>query len=165
MMCQACGKRQATTHLKRTVNGQTSEWHLCAECAAKQGINLMGGMGMSVGNLFGGLFGEPLLRETGETTRCEHCGKSFREIVESGQVGCPDCYITFYEQLQPTVQRIHGKAVHAGKIPSGGTEQSKTAHRLEQLKEELNKAITEQAYERCAELRDQIRELEANDHE
>ena len=38
MMCQNCGKSPATTHVKRTVNGKTAEWHLCAECAAKQGL-------------------------------------------------------------------------------------------------------------------------------
>ena len=34
MICQNCGKREATTHIKRVVNGETSESHLCAECAA-----------------------------------------------------------------------------------------------------------------------------------
>ena len=34
MLCDNCAKRQATTFIKRTVNGQTQELHLCPQCAA-----------------------------------------------------------------------------------------------------------------------------------
>ena len=40
MTCQNCGKNLATTHVKKTMNGKTTELHLCAACAAKQGLNL-----------------------------------------------------------------------------------------------------------------------------
>ncbi|MGN0171969.1 MAG: UvrB/UvrC motif-containing protein [Acutalibacteraceae bacterium] len=165
MMCQHCGKHPATTHLKRTVNGQTTELYVCAECAAKQGMDLFGGFGWNMGNLFGGFFNEPFLRESGETVRCESCGRSFREIAESGQVGCPDCYTTFYDRLQPSIQRIHGKTVHAGKIACGASDAGRAQRELEQLKEELNKAVALQEYEKCAQLRDRIKELEGEEHE
>ena len=63
MMCERCGKRPATTYVKRTINGQTTEWHLCAECAAAEGVGLFGGFGFGVGDLFGGFLTQPALRD------------------------------------------------------------------------------------------------------
>ncbi len=165
MMCQICGKRPATTHVTRTVNGVTTELHVCAQCAAQQGLDLFGGFGMDAGSLFGGLFSAPAVHGLGETTRCKTCGSSFRDIAQSGKVGCPDCYVTFYEQLLPSIQRVHGRATHAGKVGSNAGSESKTARELESLKEQLNQAIAAQEYEQCAKLRDRIRQLEGNDYE
>lgn len=33
MLCQNCKKHEATTHIKRIVNGESTEAHLCADCA------------------------------------------------------------------------------------------------------------------------------------
>ena len=58
MLCQNCGKREATTHIKRVVNGETSESHLCAECAASLGYaDVFSGFGLSFGDLLGGFLG------------------------------------------------------------------------------------------------------------
>ena len=37
MICQSCGKRQAVTQIKTNINGVTSEYNLCPECAKKMG--------------------------------------------------------------------------------------------------------------------------------
>lgn len=164
MLCQHCQKRNATTHITRTINGKTTELYVCSECASKQGLGMMNG-GMNMGNLFGGLFAAPSLRETETQERCSGCGKSFREIVQSGVVGCPDCYIQFYDRLQPSIQRIHGKTAHVGKIAASGSQESRSKRELSRLKEELTKALAKQEYERCAQLRDQIKELEGDYHD
>ena len=39
MLCQNCGKNEATMYFRQTVNGQTKEMHLCPECADKLGVN------------------------------------------------------------------------------------------------------------------------------
>ena len=99
MFCQSCGKNPATTYLKKTINGETTEMHLCADCAAKQGIgNMWNGFGFNIGDFWGSLFAEPSARALADTVRCECCGKAFNEIAKSGQVGCPSCYITFYDR-------------------------------------------------------------------
>ena len=51
MMCQRCGQRAATTHIKTVVNGQLSESHLCSVCAKEQGYGHL----LSEWNGFGGL--------------------------------------------------------------------------------------------------------------
>ena len=159
MLCQNCGKRPATTFLKKTITGETSEWHLCAECVAKQGIGSMFS-GFDLGDFWGSLFAEPSARVTADTVRCEGCGHSFREIAESGKAGCPECYTTFYDRLLPSIQRIHGKTRHTGKVPVGGSEAVKKESEIERLRRELSECIAGQQYEKCAELRDRIQELE-----
>ena len=163
MVCQQCKKHPATTHIKRTVNGDTTEMYVCSSCAAKQGVDVFAGA-TSVGNLFGGLFAAPSLRDPDERERCRSCQKSFREIVQSGIVGCPDCYIQFFDRLQPSIQRVHGKTVHVGKIAAVGGSSIRKKRELAQLKEELKKALALQEYERCAQLRDQIKEMEGEDN-
>lgn len=191
MMCQNCGKNPATTHVKRNINGKTAEWHLCADCAAKQGLGqglvpMLGGLGFELGDFWGSLFAEPAAREQKNAERCPGCGSSFNEIAQSGKVGCARCYTAFYDRLLPSVQRIHGKTKHAGKVPAYIAEEEKraevqppaeperkeaagaaaaeepadTERTLTGLREELTACIERQEYEKCAAIRDRIRELE-----
>ena len=161
MLCEKCGKNPATTYLKRTINGKTTEQHLCAACAAQQGWgSVWNDFGLDLHNFWGNLFAEPSVRALGDTVRCDCCGKSFAEISESGQVGCPQCYRVFYDRLLPMVQRLHGKTRHTGKVPLAGGEEAKKEQELENLKKQLAEAVEKHEYETCAKLRDRIRELE-----
>ena len=57
MLCQACGKNTATTHVKTIVNGELAEYSLCAECAQKMGYgNLLSNFGFNFGSLLGSFF-------------------------------------------------------------------------------------------------------------
>lgn len=165
MMCEKCGKYAATTYVKRTVNGKTEEYHLCSACAQGYGAHTMwDGFGLDLGGFWGSLL-EPTTRTAADTVRCEGCGRSFREMAEHGRAGCPQCYATFYDKLLPSIQRIHGKVQHTGKIPSTASEQVKKEKRRQQLEKELAENIEKQAYEECARLRDEIRALEVSDDE
>lgn len=93
--------------------------------------------------------------------RCENCGSSFEEIANSGAPACPECYRVFYDKFLPTIQRIHGKTGHIGKVAGGADEDVKREHRLSLLREQLNTAIDERNFELAARLRNEIRELEA----
>ena len=164
MICQHCGKNPATTHIKRMVNGKTTEWHLCAACAAEQGFHsAVGGMGFDFNDFWGSLFAEPAKRAPEDTVRCADCGRSFREIAELGKPGCPTCYRTFYDRLLPSIQRIHGKTQHTGKVAEKAEELVKKEHELKTLREQLAAHIANQEYEQCAALRDRIRALEEGD--
>jgi len=161
MLCEKCGKNPATTYVKRTVNGKTTEQHLCAACAATQGWGSMWNeFGLDLNSFWGNLFAEPATRALADTVRCECCGRSFAEISKSGKVGCPSCYAIFYDRLLPMVQRLHGKTRHVGKIPEAGSEEARRAQELDGLKKQLAEAVEKQEYETCATLRDRIRELE-----
>ncbi len=38
MRCEHCNEREATTHIKKIINGNKTELHLCSECAAELGV-------------------------------------------------------------------------------------------------------------------------------
>ncbi len=168
MICQHCGQKPATTHIKTVLNGQLTEMHLCASCAQKQGYGHLWTDWGGFGSLLGGLLGEAPAQEV---KRCPGCGASFGEISKSGKIGCAQCYQTFRGQLLPVVQRIHGAARHKGKSPGSSALRVAEPHKqlvaveespLDEKKRLLKKAIEEQNFEEAAVLRDQIKEMEQN---
>ncbi len=163
MLCQHCGVNTATTHIRRTVNGTTEEMMLCSDCAARLGYNQLS---FFTGGLLGSLFaGEMASSPAADAIRCPVCHISFEEIARSGKVGCAHCYTKFKERLTPTVEKLHGKADHVGKSPVSKEAPPPEKPLLQQLKDQLAEAIETQEFEKAAQLRDQIRELEGEQHD
>ena len=78
MLCQNCGKNEATTHIKQVINGDTAERHLCSECAEHLGYgDAFSGFGFDVAGLFGNFFGDAVhsLGAPRKVVRCPKCGK------------------------------------------------------------------------------------------
>ncbi|MDR1891755.1 MAG: UvrB/UvrC motif-containing protein [Oscillospiraceae bacterium] len=175
MLCENCKQNQATTHISHTVNGQTQERHLCAKCAAKLGAAPFSGFDISsllanslismepFGNFTKTL--PDLQPQANVAVRCNGCGISFGELAQSGKAGCPECYEIFYDRLLPSLQRIHGKAGHVGRVPAGASQKARNAAELNALKVKLAATVENQEYEEAARLRDQIKTLEANGNE
>ena len=159
MLCQSCEKRQATTHIKTILNGELKEFNLCSECAQKHGYgSFFGSFGFDLDKLFGSFMDS--IGPSKTRKRCPCCGSSFEDIAKSGKVGCAECYDVFYEELLPSVQRIHGRTSHTGKLAHSAGTEVKVKNEISKLRTELEKAIKEQEFEKAAELRDKIRELE-----
>ena len=171
MICQSCGKKTATTHIKTIVNGKLAEYHLCSECAKEKGYgSFFDHWNLGFGNMLGGLLGKTQSEET--VLRCKKCGAVFSEIAKTGNLGCEECYTTFRRQLLPLIQRIHGTARHKGKHPGSSAlritdTNSKLAtvqeSALEEKKRLLQKAIEAQEFEQAAVLRDEIKEMESHE--
>lgn len=168
MKCQKCGAENANTHVKTIVNGEFREYDLCSECAHKMGYtNMFSEMENDFSSLLGSFFGNVLPART-QATRCEFCGSTYAEIAKTGHVGCAHCYELFADRLYPSIRRIHGNTAHCGKnskTAAAAVKAEKPAEqtkedRLRQLKNELDAAVKEQNFERAAELRDTIREME-----
>lgn len=162
MLCQNCEKHEATTHIKRVINGDTAETHLCPECAAHLGYgDIFSGFGLNLGELFSGLTETGLPAISGaKVMRCPKCGCSFEDIAREGKLGCAECYTTFYDKLLPSLQRIHGRIQHSGKVSESAGGEVVKAGKLEQLREDLKTAIANEDFEQAAKLRDEIKELE-----
>ncbi len=171
MICQSCGKKTATTHIKTIVNGKLTQYHLCADCAKEKGYGgMFSNWGLDFGSLLGGLLGVEPSRE--KIQRCGKCGASFDEIAKTGKLGCAECYKTFRRQLLPVIQRIHGTARHKGKTPNSSALRILDTNQqivpvqespLEEKKRQLQQAVEAQEYERAAVLRDEIKELEQHE--
>ncbi len=173
MLCEKCGKNEATVYIKNVVNGKTTEMHLCGECANEQGllktaVNPFYGMSnffQDFENAFQGFF--PGLtspaasgRSLPNGTTCPVCGASAQDIARTGRAGCADCYSVFDYVLGPAIKRIHGEASHSGTIPGSAGAEMTRKRRLSELKHELKTAIKNEAFEDAARLRDEIRSLE-----
>ncbi len=97
-----------------------------------------------------------------KTKRCNFCGASFDEIAKSGKVGCAHCYEEFYDELLPSIRRIHGRTNHTGKLARRAGTEVRVRNEITKCKYELEQAIKTQEFEKAAELRDKIKELEKN---
>ncbi len=168
MLCDECKERPATVHVTQIINDQKSEVHLCEVCAKAKGhLGFAFKPSFSVQDLLAGLiqqFSEepelPIDMSFRVSDKCEVCGMTLEDFRRTGRLGCGRCYDEFREQLEPLLRRLHGSSKHIGKLPRrvGGIAHLK---RLEgQLKKELQKAIASEKYEKAAELRDKIHQLE-----
>ncbi|WP_373166704.1 UvrB/UvrC motif-containing protein [Agathobaculum sp. Marseille-P7918] len=174
MKCEKCGKNEATMYYKETVNGVTREMHLCEDCAKKENIggafeNAFASMnhfwsdpfhsflGGSFGSLWNDMLGAPTATLLGTERKCPTCGMTESELRRTGRVGCPDCYNTFSDILNPYVEKIHGATQHIGAAPAA--EQPK-ADPIETLRAQLKTAVENEEYEQAARLRDEIRRME-----
>lgn len=172
MKCQHCNKNEATTYFKQNINGQITEMHLCEDCARELGV--MSSFSPEnffadsfLGNLLGA--GIPAMNIISGVDRCESCGSTFNDIINSGMVGCADCYEKFARRLEPSLFKLHGNAVHVGKnisyteVPDPQKEKSaaeapqKSA--LDKLRDELKLAVKEQRFEDAAVIRDKIKDM------
>ena len=168
MLCQNCNKNEATTHIKRIVNGEAMESHLCADCAKTLGYDdIFDSFNLRLPGLFSAFFSDtPFALTAAKTTRCDNCGSSFNDIVNSGAVGCAHCYEVFRDKLMPSVQRIHGRVSHVGRKPLRHEtiilppeDETDNSALIEEKQAELEKAVEQQDFERAAVLRDEINAL------
>lgn len=164
MKCQHCNQNEATTFIKKNINGKKTEMHLCSECANELGVMDE----FSVENFFGDTFfgnflgaGIPSMNVLSGVDRCEYCGSTFNDIVKNGKVGCAHCYTKFKDKLEPSITKIHGKTSHVGKNVSYTevADEEPKKDEITSLKEDLKTAIKEQRFEDAAVLRDKIKEL------
>lgn len=175
MLCEKCKKNKATVFYEENINGKKRSYSLCEDCAAelqKSGElptsdSLFDNMNMSFtspfaalhDSLFGSLFGLPESVSRDEK-RCPSCGSTFEDFSRRGKAGCPDCYKTFAEELEPTVRSIHGNAKHEGRAPLRLRAKHEKESELKTLKKELKEAIDGENFEKAAELRDKIKNIE-----
>lgn len=152
MLCQQCGLKNATTHIKQIVNGVVTEKHLCSDCAQKN----------SNAGSFSGILASMLGEITPKTAKsCGCCGYTMQDIIKRGKVGCAKCYDAFFDELLPYIKRLHGSVEHLGKIPNKSPLAVSTKEdRLTALKNELSILVKREEFEKAAEIRDKIRELE-----
>ena len=171
MLCEKCKKRTATVFYNENINGKTSSYSLCGECAAKlrekgeikEITSMIGSFADPFSdlqeNLFGGFFGVPMQKVLSTQKKCT-CGYTYSDIAQKGKVGCPECYRIFRDELSPLLRSVHGTTVHTGTVPSRHRAKRERTERLKLLKKQLQDAIQKEDFEAAASLRDEIRTLQ-----
>jgi protein arginine kinase activator len=172
MYCELCKKNPATIHYTKIVNGYKEERHLCEQCA--NSLKEPGGgfptlvlmPDFSMADFIGGFFNpesqsQPFVQKNMTAhDACPMCGMTAGEFRRVGRVGCSNCYSYFAEYMPGLIQRIHGNSRHTGKVPVRGEAKLAEKQKIVQLRQALQQAISEEQFERAAELRDEIRRLE-----
>lgn len=169
MKCSHCHNNEANTHIKRVINGKREEMYLCEECAKELGVmdefsvdpfSIDSFLGDSFfGNLLGA--GVSALNSLTNIDRCTSCGSSFNDIINSGMVGCADCYEKFDDKLSSSIEKLHGKAKHIGKFVTYTQDKNEdtAVSEIDTLKADMKLAIKEQRFEDAAVIRDKIKSL------
>ncbi|QJC50626.1 hypothetical protein HGI30_02840 [Paenibacillus albicereus] len=168
MLCQECGKRPATLHFTKIINGDKNEFHICETCARERGEGLPGAPnGFSIHSLLSGLMDfDPAGKGSGQgqapaqPLRCEECGLTYPQFKKLGRFGCSSCYKHFGDRLDPLFKRVHGSTAHVGKIPQRSGGLIKTRREIDRLRQEMQSSIQKEEFETAAKLRDEIRLLE-----
>ncbi len=167
MICDICHSNEASIHVTEIVNNQMQEIHICEECAKKKGIMMSPNFGLAdfLANLTD--FGLPAEKQAlgQKQLKCPGCGLGFEDFKKIGRLGCGECYTAFKKGLQPLIRKIHGNLQHTGKHPEGAAGYSQETASLTDLEDKLKKAISDEAYEEAARLRDRIRAIKNNKDE
>lgn len=133
MLCDKCKNREANVHVTQIVNGVKFEQNLCSECAQEQAEVLSGHHHMS------------------------HTERIWNMLRQMGIVG-----VVVAPEMNP--HTVHGSEVDLDELGLHlpGSEQAVAAggENVLSLKAELESAVTNENFEKAAELRDKIYKLE-----
>ena len=160
--CDHCKKNPATMHMIQFINGERTEYNLCEECAAEMGGSLfLSDVQFPLPSLLSSVFNSVLGgAKKSDAKVCPGCGTHFSEIGKLGKVGCSTCYTTFADEIESSLRRVQGNARHVGKIPARNGRPAQMKKQIETYKQQLQDAISREEYEKAAEFRDKIKELE-----
>ena len=154
--CQKCPER-ATLHITEINPQGYEEVHLCQKCATKYLAEADDGMPPPKDVVSGML---KSAEDVVSTAECPLCGTSFADFRSTGRLGCPHDYRVFGEELRPLLENIHGRLRHIGKVPRRLPPDAQMQAKLLQLRQELQRTVAVEDYERAAQLRDEIDTLE-----
>jgi protein arginine kinase activator len=169
MICTNCKKNPATVHFKSVINGQTTQWDLCAVCAKDKGVSFVWDQEFSLSPAPFASLSETIAQLAGSAVqesrrasaaKCSKCGLTYAEFQQKGRLGCDGCYDSFRAMIEPLLQHIHGHARHAGKASKAAEPTFPRAPRtvpLESLQKQLKEAVKKEDFEKAAELRDKIK--------
>lgn len=179
MNCQNCGKKEATVRYTQIVNGIKSEIRLCESCAKKLGVSayqfdLPMGFADFLGDFFEDYETDMLPSFFKEEAVCKSCGAKYEDFIQSGLLGCSECYDMFSYRLDPILKKLQGSTKHVGRgIKSQKSKKVKDENekinnlrkeednekesKIKKLNIDLKKAIKDERYEDAAKIRDEIK--------
>ena len=163
MKCENCGKNEVTFVYQSNINGRTEEHHLCSECAQKLGYaQRFSDYNRSMMQRF--FQGDSLLEDpffqnffSPMPSLMERMNRMLESPFDDGFTSMPALTATTMQENEAnrTAQRAQDDLVPP-------EEQSYFSYLRERnaLKAELKKAVHHEEFERAAQLRDQLHQLE-----
>ena len=172
MICKNCQKNVATVHVTEILEegsegdgkANVQEQHLCEICAQAGQLPHASPNPKTMADIWKLLHqSAQKARKARATVRCGDCQTTLEELRQRGRLGCEACYEVFAAYLGELFERMHGAREHQGRLPGLAGDGQARLEQIRGLKEELEKAVREEAYERAAGIRDELRVLEEGD--
>jgi protein arginine kinase activator len=170
MNCENCQKNEATVHVTEITQVEASsggppetsaaEQHLCDVCAQSMDLPHAPPVKKSKADIW------KLLQMSAHSTRkktsptCPDCGMSLDEFRKKGRLGCARDYEVFKSHIGDLLERVHGARTHQGRIPGTTEAELVRFQRMSELRQRLEAAVRDEAYENAARLRDELKALE-----
>lgn len=163
MKCDLCNK-PAVVHEVIIQGGKSTELHLCAEHAIEKGLAVPTQQPLAdiLPALGGVVKVEGVIGRSQQQARCTACGCTFADFKKVGSLGCPACYDSFMPMIAQVIERAQaGATAHVGHSPAPSLDAERVQRLRSKLMTELENAIAAEQYERAAQLRDELKALEA----
>ena len=146
MKCEKCNQNEASVYYRVSVNGETGEQHLCADCAGELGLDKAFSWQSRdlLEEAFGGFFGrDPFESFFGGSLLPSFARRAMAPVrtlprMEPGRTA-PRTEAPAETEADPALER---------------------RREINALREQLNTAVKAEDFEKAIELRDKLRELE-----
>lgn len=178
MKCEICKKNDAQFYYKESINGKTTEKHLCAECAHKEGLDTI--FEREANNMltsFGKMMDSFLLPEVDffGFGRLPSLGEMFEPMLTLSE---HEPEVEMHEEADPLEAKAEERGEealgHKGEAPSVREDaeplEAKAEERAEEafehrrelnaLRHKMHEAVEAEDFETAIELRDMIRRME-----
>jgi len=154
MKCENCGKNEVTFVYQSNINGHVTEKHLCADCAEKLGYSqkLAAQSRSMMQNFFGGSLFDDFF-----TPFPSLLGRMSRMLDDPF-----DDFFTDMPALGAPAEQAQAQKPQDTLLEKDEQDQISRQRKLNALRLEMQKAVSEENFERAAELRDQIHSMEQN---
>ena len=156
-------KNKHQVKIKASVEGQKHIIYLDCEKADKLGFHSpLENHPFPLSDFLDMACNEPKRRESTGTNDpvCPNCGLTFSDFAEIGRFGCGFCYEAFRTKLENLMTRIHGSNRHCGYVQPESDKKSSNFLKVKRLNDELKEAVQTEDYERAAEIRDKLNDLD-----
>jgi protein arginine kinase activator len=169
MLCEICGKNDATIHIQEIVNSKKKAIHMCKHCAKNKNPahDILNGLDLAqlMYNISSDFSGNSAGKDTPQAAlppniKCPGCGLDIISFTNKGRLGCFKCFKIFRPILDQAIKNMHKGNLHVGKKPGKGQKAARSSDqsviRLMELQKQLDEHILREEYEKAAQIRDQI---------
>ena len=140
-ICEICNERKAELKVIQMIGGKRKEIAICRQCSLKAGIAEQ-------------LRPENLELETIHDLdhKCPECGWSLLDVVNTGFLGCSECYNEYFDEISSIHTQIGAKKYRQDE--KSRSEAKDKSIRISALRWQMQKAIDEEHFEEAARIRD-----------
>lgn len=156
MVCDICGVRDAMMAVQQVSSSGRKEIHICLQCASQRGLSAHNGkIEMSLAGLF-----ESIAKAQKKQIICPVCGAGSENFIKKQQLGCPECYNIFSQEIKNTLTQRGVTGTYTGSMPARLTNSNSVLVNRMQLKEKLEQSVAQEEYEKAAMYRDRLKVLD-----